>query len=798
MKLKYIDFFQNSRHILICLALVTKPRPSICFHTMITCMGETYMIKRSKKHSKILKRFLFSYSVIIILPLLVGLISYRESARIIANDTKSTHISILHQSMVMLDRYMAEIDKITNQISVSPKVIEFCYPNNFIDKSMYYKMWETLSYIQPYFAFDNSGIQYNIYFHKSDMVFNQKGVFTLSEYYKHFGYQDIDIEEFRQKFLNTFNKGRFIPAKTVKITEMSTTSNKVSKYNVITYFKSMPLMNSGIQNATIFVQVKEATLQKLFSGLDVSDEGCVYILDKNSNVITGIPDRTGKISPYNIEFNGSEGLVEKKINGNTMYIIYTVSPYNGWKYISVIPAHIVMSKVNSIRNLILGITLGSLIIGIILLVLLSYANSKPIIELKKTLLDFFNSEDDNKKDEFAFLRTSISDLIHQSSAMKSDIQNHRLILQKSVIEHLLSGKNITSHILEWASQADIELSAQAYTCVLINMNNVHIENNQLQEFNMEQILHKETEHKGYLIDINPTTLCLLLCFNTREDLKCKQCTEMIISWLGNQILKSSNITPTFAIGSIYYEMHDIYHSYNEAKQALTFIPIWEPCTILWYTSLESDANGSYYYPIEVEQRLIHLVKHGYKADVLNLLSTVQKKNLENKALLHKSHVLLRHELNGTIYKLNIDNVEGVIAKLDNYESLVEVFKFLQTLFNDLCDDVNEQKNNRSIKLVDEITAYLDSNFSDSNLCLSQVAMKFNLSEGYISQLFKEHTGEHFMVYLENIRLNYACKLLGENCFTINEVASQLGYNSPQSFRRAFKRAKGLNPSDYKV
>ena len=756
------------------------------------------MSKNGKKSSRILKRFLFSYSIIIILPLLVGIISYKESANIISKDTKNSNISMLHQSMEIMDRIIAETDRIAYQIAVNPQVIKFCYLSDFTDTSMYFKIWETLSYTRPYSTYGDAGSEYNIYFHKSDMVFNSNSAFHLSEYYKHFNYEDMDIDEFRQRFLNTYGKGSFIPAKTVNITEITTTGKKVSKYNVITYIKPMPTMTNSILNAMIFVQIKEDTILKFFSGLDVSDDGFIYILDENSNFITGIPNTVGENTLDDIDFKGSEGFVEKDINGKNMYITYTVSSYNNWKYVSAIPSNIVMAKVNSIRNLILEITIASIIVGIILLILLSYANSKPIIELKKTLLDFFDTEDDNKKDEFYFLKASISDLIRQSSVMKSDIQKQRSTLQKSVIERLLLGKNINLDILERAAQSGVELNAQAYTCVLISMNNVQIENNQLQELNIGQIIHTETGQKGYLIDIDQTTLCLLLCFNTQESQKCKQHTETVISWLHNQIQQSRNIIPTFAIGSTYYEFSNIYRSYNEAKQALVFISIRTPSTQLWYSSLEMDTKSSYYYPIEVEQRLIHLIKNGYKDDVSNLLSTVLQKNLESPVFLHKSQVLLRNEINGTIYKLNIDDAENIVTELDNCESLIEVFKYLGTIFNNLCDDVNEQKNNRNSELVEEIVSYLESNYSDSNMSLTQVALKFNFSEGYISQLFKEHTGEYFTVYLENIRLDHACELLGRNSYTINEIALNSGYNSPQSFRRAFKRVKGLNPTDYKA
>lgn len=765
------------------------------------------MARSSRRYSKIIKRFLFSYSTIIILPLLVGLISYWESSRIISDYTKTTHLSMLQQSMTVMDNMITEIDKVTYQLAVTPQIIEFCYLTNYnvndpSDKSIYYNMQKTFSYVKPYSAYENYGIKYNLYFSKSNKVFNQDGVFSLPEYYKLFGYKDIDEEDFMSNYLWTFNKGSFLPSRTARLTQITTTRNKVSEYNVITYLRSMPLMSNVSVNAMIFVQISEASVQNLLSGLKASNDSSIYIVDEKSNIITSISGQAGDISLQEIEFIGGEGFVEKNMNGKNMYIAYTVSSNNGWKYISAVPTNIVMAKVNSLRTFILGITVVSLSAGIILLIMFSYTNSKPIIELKRTLLDFFNSEadnktrDDNKTDEFDFLKTSISDLIHQSSTMKSDIQKQLSTLQKSVIERLLFSKNITSKIPEWVTQSGIELSAKAYACVLISIKNLQMENIQLQDLKMWQIVHMEAGHKSYIIDINPTTLCLLLCFGTQDEEECRQHTEAVISWICDQIHKTSNIAPTFTIGSLYHELGDIYHSFNEARQALDFMPVQAQTSVLWYSSLDIDTKSSYYYPIEVEQRLIHLVKHGYKADVSELLSTILRKNMENTTLLYKSQELLRHELIGTVCKLNIENSEDVIARMDSCESLTDVFKYLQELFNNLCDLVNGPKNNHSINLVKEITAYLEANYYDSNLCLSQVAVKFNLSEGYISQLFKEHKGEYLIVYLEQIRLNHACKLLAESNFTINEVASQIGYNSPQSFRRAFKRVKGFNPSDY--
>ena len=61
-----------------------------------------------------------------------------------------------------------------------------------------------------------------------------------------------------------------------------------------------------------------------------------------------------------------------------------------------------------------------------------------------------------------------------------------------------------------------------------------------------------------------------------------------------------------------------------------------------------------------------------------------------------------------------------------------------------------------------------------------------MTEVYLSKLFKKATGENFSRYVEGIRMNRAKELLDQG-YKVMEVVEQVGYNSPQVFRRAWKR-----------
>lgn len=99
--------------------------------------------------------------------------------------------------------------------------------------------------------------------------------------------------------------------------------------------------------------------------------------------------------------------------------------------------------------------------------------------------------------------------------------------------------------------------------------------------------------------------------------------------------------------------------------------------------------------------------------------------------------------------------------------------------------------------VRSIQTYILEHFRDPSLALSSIASRFRLTETYLSQLFKEHTGLNYSVFLERNRVEEARRLLEQSELSISEVGSCVGYQINSTFYRAFRRMYGVSPTTFR-
>lgn len=142
-------------------------------------------------------------------------------------------------------------------------------------------------------------------------------------------------------------------------------------------------------------------------------------------------------------------------------------------------------------------------------------------------------------------------------------------------------------------------------------------------------------------------------------------------------------------------------------------------------------------------------------------------------------------------------LENTIGQVRNYNSdmlmKATVSYVLSVLFVSLKEGMPSQKRRASF---DAVLDFVKLNFNDPLLSLKKLGDRFFYSEKHISRLFLSKMKKGFNKYLNDLRLDFAAKLLCEELYSVKDVAYSSGFTDPLYFSKTFKKRFGLSPSEY--
>jgi AraC-like DNA-binding protein len=88
-------------------------------------------------------------------------------------------------------------------------------------------------------------------------------------------------------------------------------------------------------------------------------------------------------------------------------------------------------------------------------------------------------------------------------------------------------------------------------------------------------------------------------------------------------------------------------------------------------------------------------------------------------------------------------------------------------------------------------------FKNPNLKLNDLAKEIKVSGHQLSQLLNDNLEKNFTLFINEYRINEACKILSEKPnLTIEAIGDEVGFNSKSTFFASFKKIKGTSPHLY--
>lgn len=215
--------------------------------------------------------------------------------------------------------------------------------------------------------------------------------------------------------------------------------------------------------------------------------------------------------------------------------------------------------------------------------------------------------------------------------------------------------------------------------------------------------------------------------------------------------------------------------------------------------VQSQGQMTYYYPLELELKMINSMKLGNFDLAEEILKVIKEEN--------EARQLLASELNRVLslvfevfwrfvedMRLELPDLKYEFIQEINEEQKTEGWDFLFLSLHRIQEKYEENSTGRT--LGKELVAYVDAHYESSELSQQDIADTFHISRPMVSKIFKETAKMNFIDYLHKKRVEQAKYCFEQGETDVILVAQRVGYENEVTFKRAFVKNEGVTPREY--
>lgn len=745
-------------------------------------------MKRNKK-SEVFSRFFVSYLIFLAIPFFIFFfLLYSMTEHIEENSVRESQY-VLKSLRESMDYKMEDV--YSSILSLNYGVTM----RNLLNNSEKEKDIEQLLCAKKEISYMERGRDtIYVYLPEEEILLSSKGVYSRLEeiYGSVFSYGSMDYEEFKTNILMNKKEEVFFPSTRVK-----TNSNE---HTSILYVRQIPFGLPNDKNARVlfFIDCKDIDnqiqtyLQKSKSKFGIYDEErkCLYpfgeSLDKMDVFVKNLDEHDILDDSY-----------LKKVYevDDTLYTV-AHSRFNGWLMVSSIEKAELFEQLYKVQKNIVLVFLIYVVVGCCVAFYIAKKNLRPLHKI----LALWNRDASitGPVNEYQILESYVQDIIIENQELINSNGDYQEKMRKIWLQNLITGKYDTDEEIQ-----ELELPVinqyQKFQVLLIDFSSsvITMEEQSVDQLTFQRHLIKkqmgELELKGAIItEIDICQMAVLFYSNEQEEIFESQIHDTckdILSYLK----KNNHENVRLGRGATVKGMLYIGYSFVQAKCAVRACMEYQKDYMAYSTFPRK--NEKYYFPNQFRDMLVEGIQNGNLKRMKSILKILNVENFESRKLSRNQEKEFLEEIESLI--LHLKNKDLIIVDTQPPKELEgqDKYYYYVNLIMSACMKRTEESLSQKKTIQKELIQFIDENYKDSNLCLSMVAQHFNMSESYVSYLFKKTYQIKFSTYLENKRIEEAKILLFQKKGTVEEIGRMVGYNSSHVFRRAFHKVTGQNPSE---
>lgn len=721
-------------------------------------------------------RFWLSYMLVLALSFLVCLAGFQEALHIVRENTIEENQNLLKQGISEIDNRFNRFRIAGMKLAASEslkKLGQFSDENSmdyyYTVKSVLKEYADTVRYYDTYLSADVF-----IYVNSLDRVVYDNAVYNKEVFQTYPDKWDVEMEEWMALCSG----------------EQETLGFYVSESGELFYV--FPCIRSKLDRSRLSTVIFHVDMKELLNRMGFLEKYSGYSLFLHQN---------GTELFARDAFGYRESLDQRWITRPSVYnldekIVISMASEMGpdCVYTLVLPRQEALIRLQRLQTHIWLLLLLAAAAGTAFAFFFAARSGRPINRIAQKL----------QGKETGDFNTDLNSISASIDQMIEEQKKDQAALQKTFFHNLLKADFLSRTEMEYMAQrADLQLKGRNYFAAAIRffpqIDADSIDGQTVEEVRVLQVLTQERLRQEYSYaswSYKRNTLVTQYIIEAEDQERLFEALTGIILWLRS----AWHVDAYWGVGSPCDDLMYFWKSTEEANAALNDDG---PDAVIRLYSEMSNRDNSYYLPYSIEEHLMQALRSGDYGAAESALQMIQNENFVHRSLNRKQFLKLNHcicEILGD-QAVVLENSEEHFMRLnaillEDGGNAETYFGCVQEICREICAGAAMRKNKKRNEKIREIQQFMEENYRDPGMGLGMVSERFKLSEGYLSALFKDEMTVNFADYLESIRIREACRLLKAGELIAN-VAEKTGYNSVQSFRRAFKRVMEVSPSEYR-
>ncbi|MFC4103418.1 AraC family transcriptional regulator [Paenibacillus xanthanilyticus] len=777
---------------------------------------------RFRKKSVILT-WLLSYLVVLILPIAMNVAVYDQTERTLKNQIKRGNDSLLFQMQESVDSEIASVRQLVSQIYANVKVQNLFYSNKLNRGDYRYDLYEIIHDLGSLRSAYTSFEEFYIYWAPGDRVIMPTLYKASEEAYEDlYAGGSLSREEWKRR-VSGINQRQFI------LTSRRTDEGKMRYY--ATYISSFPVGSNDQPVGSIAVMLNNDQLLRTISSIPLFNSGDVFIMnERNEVMVSNVPDEKdlSALGP----FPDSHGEKSVAYRGKPSTVYYVKSHNSELTYATIVPDQIVWKESQYVRNLTYFSIVISLVGGALLTWLFLRRNYLPLSQLIQTFSRRIGGLSAKEVNEFSYLEQMLAKTLDEKEQASLRVKQQTHQLGGNFIARLMKGRIQASIPDEEALKAfQLDFETDDF-CVLLlyleesqpfyeRIGSLQVEDPaKLLDFVVTNVVEEtlNRSQRGYMAEVGDMMACLINLRAGDEERSLRDIGDAARE-ARDFLLQQYQIGITTAVSGVHSTLTSIPEAYKESLDVMEYKWVMGREGHLSYPEMRTEQGNptqyGYYYPLQVEQQLMTVVKSGNIDAARQLLNEIIDRNLSQPAMAGEQIRCLLFDLTGTLMKTiqelgetNVDFqsvVHRSFDRLSDLKTIKEINQEMLAMLERVCaytadrqsEITRKWKNAEQDGFIRSIVRYIEDHYQDVNLNITMIGEAFDMKPTYLSKLFKDHTGEGLLDKISQTRIERAKILLREERMVLQEVMEQCGFNDLNTFSRSFKKWVGVTPGQYR-